>query len=79
MDILTRLRRIFRETFDDETLEVTASTGPDGLEGWDSVAQVKLVLAMEEEFGIRFDTEEVSGLKTVGEFASAIQTHLDQA
>ena len=33
---------------------------------WDSVAHVKLILSLEEEFGIRFSEDEVSSIQTVG-------------
>ena len=32
------------------------------------MAQIRLVLAVEAEFGVRFEMEEVSGMRSVGEF-----------
>jgi len=76
MDILADLSRIFREIFDDEALSVTVETGPDTLEDWDSIAQVKLVLAVEMEYGIRFTTDEVAGIHCVGDFVTLVNRHL---
>ncbi len=76
MDLMTRLQRIIREIFDNEDLVLEPTTGPAEVEGWDSVAQIKLLLAIEAEFGIRFDTEEVSSLKTVGDLARGVAAHL---
>jgi len=70
------VERVFREIFDDDALVVTAETTPADVAGWDSVAQVKVVLAIEGELGIRFTTDEVSGFKKVGDFLQAIQGHL---
>jgi acyl carrier protein len=68
MSAFNQLNSIFQEVFDDPDLTVTAETSPDQIADWDSVAQVKLVLTVEEEFGIRFTTDEVAGLHCVGDF-----------
>ena len=76
MDHLSTVQEIFRDVFDEPTLAVTAATTPDDLEAWDSVAQVELVLAVEEAFGIRLATAEVSEIRSVGDFLQAIDRHL---
>ncbi len=76
MDHLITLQEIFRDVFDEPTLAITAATTPDDLEEWDSVAHVKLVLAVEEAFGIRLATAEVSEIRSVGDFLRAIDRHL---
>ena len=71
--IYERLTPIFRETFDDDSItpheEMTAAEVP----AWDSLSNIRLVVAVEEEFKIQFTTGEVAGLKNVGEFVSVIQ------
>lgn len=42
------------------------------LEQWDSLKHMHLVLALEEEFGIEFDDDEVSGLASAGALLDAI-------
>lgn len=75
MDRLFLLQDIFREVFDDDGLVVTPRTSRSDVADWDSVAQVKLVLSLEERFGIRFTEDEVSSVQTVGDFLAAIETH----
>lgn len=75
MNKLIVLRNIFREVFDDDSMTISAETSRNDIEDWDSVAQVKLVLTIESEFGIRFSTDEVSGIKSVGAFIKAIEKH----
>lgn len=75
---MIRLQSIFRDVFDDAALQLAPATGPADVEGWDSVAQVKLLLAIEDEFQIRFDTDEASGMKTAGQFAQAVEKHLSE-
>ena len=50
MHTLFMLQNIFREVFDDDAIVVVPETGGKDIDGWDSVAQVKLVLAIEEQF-----------------------------
>ena len=72
MVIQSRINGIFQEIFDDPRLQVTPETSPADIADWDSVAQMKLVLAMEEAFGVRLATEEVASLSTVGDFLKTL-------
>lgn len=75
MHTLFVLQNIFREVFDDDSLTVASESGVKDIDGWDSVAQVKLVLAIEEQFGLQFTEDEVSSISSVGGFLEAIQRH----
>lgn len=69
---LLRLQRIFREIFDDSSLEITPAFGPTVYSAWDSVAMVQIVLAVEQEFGIRFSMETVAGIKCVDDLLQSL-------
>lgn len=76
-EILSKIQEIFDETFLDKvvvTPELTAKDVPE----WDSLLHVSLVLAIEQEFHIRFRVGEVEGTKNVGELAELIQKRLDK-
>ena len=75
MDRLFVLQDMFRQVFDDDGLVLSKETSRRDVADWDSVANVKLVLSLEEEFGIRFTEDEVSSVQTVGDFLAAIETH----
>jgi acyl carrier protein len=75
MDRLFALQEILRQVFDDDQLLVARDTGRLDVADWDSVAHVKLILSLEEEFGIRFSEDEVSSMQTVGDLLDAIETH----
>jgi len=70
--ILDRVRRVFTEVFDDPTLRVDEGTTAADIADWDSVAQVKLVLAIEEEFGVRLSTDEVLAFQHVGDVVRSL-------
>lgn len=69
---LFRLQGIFREIFDQPALVLTAELSPATLSEWDSVAMVQLVLATEQEFGVRFTTDEVASIKCAGDFLTLL-------
>jgi acyl carrier protein len=69
------LQDIFRQVFDDDGLTIAADTSRRDVADWDSVAHVKLVLSLEEEFGVRFTEDEVSSVQTVGDLLTAIENH----
>lgn len=75
MNNIVKLRSIFRDIFDDESMEISESTMREEIQDWDSVAHIKIVLAIEEYFGFRLSMEEVSATKSVSEFLAAIQQH----
>jgi len=72
MSVITQFDSIFQEIFDDPQLALTPETSPNEIADWDSVAQVKLVLAIEEAFAIRFTSDEISSLRSVGDFMAAV-------
>ena len=71
--IYERINTVFRDFFDDDEIEVEASTTADDIDDWDSLSHITLMSAVEEEFGVRFTMGEVSGMKNVGEMAEIIK------
>lgn len=72
-EILNAVQDIFRDNFDDDTLEITRSTCADDIEDWDSLEQINLLTAMEKKFGLKFKLEDVRGLENVGDLLALIE------
>lgn len=70
--IFERINNVFRDIFDDESIIVTETTTANDIEDWDSLEHINLILALEEEFGLKFTMGEVTGMKNVGEAAEII-------
>lgn len=62
-----RLRRVFRDVFENDEMEIFEAMNAKDVPEWDSLAQVKLVIGVEEEFGVKFTTRDVTGLACVGD------------
>ena len=72
-EILKKINAVFCDIFDDDELILNENTGPDDIDDWDSLAQISLIAALENEFSIRFDIKTALQMKTVGEMVSAIE------
>ena len=71
-NFLERLTPIFRDIFDDEEIIITFDTSAKDIEDWDSLSQIRLVAAIEKEFGIKFKFGELNSLRNVGEMIDVI-------
>jgi acyl carrier protein len=68
--IFDRVRGIAADVFQLETATLSADSSPETIEAWDSVQNLNLVLALEEEFGCEFAPEEMDQMKTIGQIAN---------
>lgn len=71
--IYERLNDLFKDFFDDDSIEIDESTTAEDIEDWDSLNHITLIDAVESEFGVRFTMGEVSSMKNVGEMACIIK------
>lgn len=67
-----RVQNIFKEIFDDEDLAVDDNTTANDIEDWDSFEHINLVVAMEQDFHIKFPMKKIAALKNVGEMIDLI-------
>ena len=74
--IYVRLTDILRDVFDIDDLEATPTLDASQVEGWDSMGNVQLFLAIEQAFGVRFGAGEIGDIHNVGELVSAISGKL---
>lgn len=66
------LTDLVRDFFEDDSLSLTRATTAKDVEGWDSLAHVRLVVAVERHFQVKFTSAEVAGLKSIGELSDLI-------
>jgi len=71
-DIIQDLQPIFSDVLDLPDLYLTAESSAQNVEGWDSLAHVTLVVAIEKRYNIKFALAELRNLKNVGEMADLI-------
>jgi acyl carrier protein len=75
-EIHQKLVEIVRSVFANDDLVVTPETVSSDVDGWDSLAHVRLMLTVEREFGIKFSAYEVNRLKNVGVLQKLVESKL---
>lgn len=78
--ILDDLQDIFRQVFDDDSIELAESTTSNDVDGWDSMMHINLIIAIEKRFRVKFAAAEIAALKAegqdVGRLAQVIERKL---
>ena len=70
------LNQVFQMVFANRTLNVQAEMTPNDIDGWDSMAHINLIAAIESRFHIKFATKELRSIKTVGDLGALIDSKL---
>lgn len=75
-DIAAKVAELMEDVFDlDELTYDDALTAAD-IEEWDSLSNIRFVVGIEKEFGIRFSNSEIAALENVGQMVDLIAAKL---
>ena len=69
---VAKLKQIFADILGCEVDDVVSTLSPDTSEQWDSMAHVKIVIAIEEEFGVVITPEEQFDFDEYGQFEKRV-------
>ncbi len=70
-DVYAFLADTFRTVFKRD-VEIKPELSAADVKGWDSFAQISIIVAAEEHFGMEFTSQELDSLKNVGDFADVV-------
>jgi acyl carrier protein len=73
MEIMIQMQNIFRDIFDNDSLVISEQTSAVDIDAWDSLNNIQLIVAIEHQFGIKFDSEEMTSWKNVGDMITCIK------
>jgi acyl carrier protein len=72
IDTYERLNRVFRETLADPDIRLGPETRAADVAGWDSLNHVRLIVAIETEYGTQFSLDELEQFATVGDLVKLL-------
>lgn len=75
-EILTKIEEVLSQVLDAEDLQLLEDTTADTVKDWDSINHVRLLVGLERELGLQFETDEVNSVQNVGELIDVIQRKL---
>jgi acyl carrier protein len=70
--ILKNVEEICKDIFDFEDLKINTTTEPSDISQWDSLNHLNLISSIEEDFSIKFNFEEISSVKNIGDIINLI-------
>jgi len=72
-NVSERVRAVVARTFTMPIDRVGDATAPAIVPAWDSLGQLELVRALEEEFSLEFDVDDIMRMNSVGEICLVLQ------
>lgn len=72
-DYLAKITDIIRDLFDEYDGPVTRELSARDVEQWDSLAQVQVMVMVEQAFGVRFSSHELNKFKNIGDLIDGIK------
>ena len=72
-EIYRTMTAIFRDVFEDDLIQLTPQLTADEVDGWDSLNHIRLMLAVQKKFGVKFSAAEVGKLGNVGDLVALIR------
>jgi acyl carrier protein len=67
-----KLKQVFNSVFQLSPEQVSDSLSPEGVTGWDSLGHVRLVTALQDEFGVEFEVDEIMRMENVAEIKAIL-------
>ena len=74
LDLLPALTRILRDLLSDDSIVLTMHTRRNEVPGWDSLAYVTFIVAVESQFGVKFRIADVESFEDVGAIVRRLET-----
>lgn len=72
LSILGKIQDVVRDVVEDDSIVLHMETTARDVAGWDSLANIRIILSTERAFGLKISTTEIMGLRNVGDFVRTI-------
>jgi len=76
MDLNEKVTEIVADIFELDETEVADELTPDMVDIWDSLSQLRLVTAIEQDFDIKLSMDEIETIDSVGRLKRLVAEHV---
>jgi len=77
MNTLNQVKEAIAETLNVPSSSITSESSADSIDAWDSLAQVNLMITIEQTFDIMLDVEDFMNLNSVASITEFIDKNAD--
>lgn len=70
--IYEKMTGVLRQVLDNDAIEAGPEMSANDVEDWDSFSHIRIVLGIEEAFGVRFATPEIAQFENLGQLADLV-------
>lgn len=78
LTIISKIEPIFQQVFNNSDIVISRDTTAKEIVGWDSLNHIRLIISLEMELGISFDSSDVAELTNVGGLVDYIENKISQ-
>lgn len=75
-EILGEFSRILRDLLLDDTISLAMDTRREDVPNWDSFNYINFMVAVEEEFGVKFKVADIESFEKVGHIVTGLEKML---
>jgi acyl carrier protein len=75
--VLDRVRAIAADVLNIPERNIGPESSPETIDAWDSVHHLNLVLALEQDFDIQFEPEEIDQMKNIAQIAAVLDPKVE--
>jgi len=72
MQIIEEVRTLAADVLGVDRSQIDSDSTPEHIENWDSIQHVSLMVAIEEQFGVEFDPDEISQMQSIGKITEIL-------
>lgn len=77
-EIFTKIELIFREVFDDNTIQIAEEMSAADIEEWNSLNHMILVSEVEKVFSIKFKLKDLNKMRNIGDMMDIVTSKLSE-
>ena len=71
--IEVRIKQVMSDVFNIDINSINDTSSPDNIENWDSLKHINIMLALEEEFNVQFDTKDIPELTLLSQIITILK------